>query len=217
MTRNGVALLICPGGAYVHIDYGWGRRMQEFYSAQGVTVFILKYRLQPPSKNAARDALADATRALQVIRSRASEWGVDPDKIGMTGHSAGANLTLNTATHAVAGDPAASDPVLKVSSRPDFIALCSTWNIQGLKNFPLSKSATPPVILFHAHDDTTAPFADAEKLQAALQEAGVPVESHWIDKGGHMICSNLTPGRPAADWCLLTVAWLKGNKIWPSP
>ena len=215
--RNGVALLICPGGAYVHIDYGWGRRMQDYFSEQGVTVFILKYRLTPPSKSAAKDALADATRAMQIIRSRASEWGINPNRIGMTGHSAGANLTLNTATHIVAGDPNSPDPVLKVSSRPDFIALCSTWAIQSLKNYPISKTATPPVIMFHAQDDTTAPVADAEKLNAALQAAGVPVESHWIDKGGHMICSNLTPGRPVADWCQLTIAWLKQNEIWSSP
>ena len=215
--RNGVALLICPGGGYVGIDYRWGRRMQEFYSEQGVTVFILKYRVTPPSKNVAADALADATRALQIIRSRASEWGLDPNKIGMMGGSAGANLTLNAATHAVAGDPNSSDSVKKVSSRPDFIVLNATWMIQSLRGFPVSKPATPPVIMFHARDDSTAPFADAEKLYDALQAAGVSVESHWFDKGGHMIGSNLTPGWPAADWCQLTVTWLKGINIWPAP
>ena len=93
--RNGVALLICPGGGFAHIDYGWGRRIQDFYSKQGVTVFILKYRLTPPSKNADKDSLADAIRAMQIIRSRASEWGINSNKIGMTGHSAGAHLALN--------------------------------------------------------------------------------------------------------------------------
>ena len=155
------------------------------------------------------DALADATRAMQIIRSRASEWGIDPNKIGMAGHSAGAHLTLNTATHALAGNPQATDPVLRVSSRPDFIALCSTWSIQQLKPFPISKESTPPVIMFQAHDDTTAPFADAEKLYAAFQAAGVPVESPWIDKGGPQICADLTQGKPGGDWGQFTIEWLK--------
>ena len=207
--RNGMAILITPGGGYAHIDYRFGRKIQAYYNEHGFTVFILKYRISPPSKNVKADALADATRAMQIIRSRASEWGIDPNKIGMAGHSAGAHLTLNTATHALAGNPQATDPVLRVSSRPDFIALCSTWSIQQLKPFPISKESTPPVIMFQAHDDTTAPFADAEKLYAAFQAAGVPVESHWIDKGGHQICADLTQGKPGGDWGQFTIEWLK--------
>ena len=212
--RNGVALLVAPGGGYAALDYHWLKTMQDFFSANGMTVFFLKYRIAPATKDPAKDALSDATRAIQIIRSRASEWGIDPKKIGMIGHSAGANLTLNAATHSVAGNPSATDPVLKVDSRLNFIVLCSTWRVDNLAQFPISKETIPPVIMFHARDDTTAPFADAEKLGAAFQSAGVPVDLHWIDKGGHMICSDLRPGKPGGDTGELTIAWLKKNGLW---
>ena len=120
------------------------------------------------------DALADARRAVRLVRSHAAEWNISPDRIGMIGFSAGANLILNLATTKDAVDPANMDPISHLSSRPDFIGLAATWPYnQKISSFTIDGSA-PPAFIMHARDDTVARFQFAEELAAAWNRANVP-------------------------------------------
>jgi acetyl esterase/lipase len=118
-TRAGV--IIAPGGSYSHLALTCeGRDVATWLNAVGITAFVLKYRFAPyryPIE------LEDAQRAIRLVRTRAAEFGVDPARIGMMGFSAGGHLTATAGTHFDAGNSAASDPIDRASSRPDFLIL----------------------------------------------------------------------------------------------
>jgi acetyl esterase/lipase len=115
------AVIIAPGGSYSHLAMTFeGRDVATWMNSIGVTAFVLKYRLSPyhyPIE------LEDAQRAIRLVRSRAAEFGVDPNRVGMLGFSAGGHLTATAGTHFDAGNPSAADPVDRASSRPDFLIL----------------------------------------------------------------------------------------------
>jgi len=117
----GACVIIAPGGGYFMLSMeSEGRQEAYWFNAMGITAFVLKYRIAPyhyPIE------LEDAKRAIRLVRSRASDFGVDPTKIGMMGFSAGGHLTATAGTHFDAGNPDTSDPVERVSSRPDFMIL----------------------------------------------------------------------------------------------
>jgi len=120
--RSGTAVIIAPGGAYRNLSMdGEGRQEAYWFNAMGVSAFVLKYRLTPYHHPA---ELNDAQRAIRIVRSRAQEFGIQPDRIGMMGFSAGGHLTATAGTHFDAGKPDAADPLDRVSSRPDFLILC---------------------------------------------------------------------------------------------
>jgi acetyl esterase/lipase len=119
--RNGTAVIIAPGGAYRNLSMeGEGRQEAYWFNAMGVSAFVLKYRLAPYHHPA---ELNDAQRAIRIARARAQEFGIQPDRIGMMGFSAGGHLAATAGTHFDAGKPDAADPVERVSSRPDFLIL----------------------------------------------------------------------------------------------
>ena len=117
------AVIVMPGGGY-----GWlatnheGRQIANFLNAMGVTAFELRYRLGPRYHHPVE--LGDAQRAVRMVRARAKEFGVLPDKIGVMGFSAGGHLASTAETHFDAGNASATDPIDRVSSRPDFAVLC---------------------------------------------------------------------------------------------
>ena len=120
--RSGTAVIIAPGGAYRNLSMdGEGRQEAYWFNAMGVSAFVLKYRLTPYHHRA---ELNDAQRAIRIVRSRAQEFGIQPDRIGMMGFSAGGHLTATAGTHFDAGKPDAAEPLDRVSSRPDFLILC---------------------------------------------------------------------------------------------
>jgi len=120
--RSGTAVIIAPGGAYRNLSMdGEGRQEAYWFNAMGVSAFVLKYRLTPYHHPA---ELNDAQRAIRIVRSRAQEFGIQPDRIGMMGFSAGGHLTATAGTHFDAGKPDAAEPLDRVSSRPDFLILC---------------------------------------------------------------------------------------------
>ncbi|HVW08993.1 MAG TPA: alpha/beta hydrolase [Bryobacteraceae bacterium] len=120
--RSGTAVIIAPGGAYRNLSMeSEGRQEAYWFNAMGVSAFVLKYRLTPYHYPV---ELNDAQRAIRIVRSRAQEFGIQPDRIGMMGFSAGGHLTATAGTHFDAGKPDDADPVERVSSRPDFLILC---------------------------------------------------------------------------------------------
>src|SRR5215212_5489230 len=118
---TGAAFVICPGGGYQHLADHEGRPVAEWLNSVGVTAFVLKYRLGPRYHHPSM--LQDAARAIRTVRARASEWGLDPERVGILGFSAGGHLASTTGTHFDAGRADAADPVERVSSRPSLMIL----------------------------------------------------------------------------------------------
>jgi acetyl esterase/lipase len=115
------AVIIAPGGSYAHLSMTYeGRDVAVWMNGVGVTAFVLKYRLTPyhyPIE------LEDAQRAIRLVRTRAAEFGIDPNRLGMMGFSAGGHLASTAGTHFDWGNPNATDPIDRASSRPDFLIL----------------------------------------------------------------------------------------------
>lgn len=204
------AVVLCPGGAYRHLGgIPTGNGVLEPFLADDFVVGVLKYRTRPPSPQVETDALADARRAVRLMRHHAEEWGIDPRQVGMAGWSAGGNLVLNVCCHPSAGDGNATDPVERQDARPDFAALLCPWpNAKEVGDFPVPAGA-PPVFIASARDDMTAPLAFAEGVAEHFRTAGAPCR-HWvIDEGGHMAFSARGVGE-GRQWRTHFLEWLKG-------
>ncbi|MEP6670612.1 MAG: alpha/beta hydrolase [Chthoniobacter sp.] len=222
-TRNGMAIIVCPGGGYGALD--WQTHVvyaARVFNAKGVTVIGLKYRLRPPNGKTNEDiqaiTLLDAQRALRLVRLRASEWNLDPHRIGIAGYSAGANLSLNLTAHFDSGNPASADPIERQSCRPDFSVGLATWHWRQKESpFHFGKD-TPPVFLVHATNDGLtggAPIELPRAIQADLKQLGTPVHLEVFNQGGHGV-GNLIPQRvqngfPPAKWPDLLLQWLDAN------
>jgi acetyl esterase/lipase len=219
--RNGMAIIVCAGGGYGALD--WRTHVEyaaDVFNAKGVAIIGLKYRLRPPHKldNAGIQALTllDAKRAMRTVRQRAAEWGIDPHRIGIAGYSAGGNLSMNLAANFDAGDPQSSDPIERVSSRPDFAVGLATWHWRQQESPFVFHKDTPPVFLVHATNDGItggAPIEMPKQIKADLEKLGVPVHMEIFDEGSHGV-GNLIPQRvahgfPPAKWPELLLEWLK--------
>jgi acetyl esterase/lipase len=205
---NGTAVIVCPGGGYGNLAMDHeGAQIAAWLNNLGISAFILKYRLGPIYHHPA--PLQDAQRALRTIRSRAKEYKIDPNRIGVWGFSAGGHLASTTGTHFDDGKPSASDPIDRVSSRPDFMILAypvisltteyvhkgSRKNLLGdpydpalaeqLSNEKQVTSRTPPTFLFHTDDDAGVPVENSVLFFLALKKAKVPAEMHIYQKGKH--------------------------------
>jgi len=240
---TGTAVLICPGGGYVGVATGFSffidiaRNFQE----NGIAVFILKYRL--PSDKIMKDKsvgpLQDAQRAMRIIRTRAAEWHIDPQKVGALGSSAGGHLVSTLATHYDA-KVYESDAI---SARPDFtILVCPA--ISFAANVPLKNADgsatpykvaiesligknpdaatvkyfsseqqvtgnTPPAFLVHAADDDISPVEQSMMYFSALKDHKIPAEMHIVQKGGHEHL--LDKGTTGEIWFPTVMKWLKMN------
>ncbi|MEY4940649.1 MAG: hypothetical protein RIQ93_2384 [Verrucomicrobiota bacterium] len=185
-AATGLALIACPGGSYSRVGLVTsGMGMVDYFVPKGVAIIVLKYRTRPPSTAVEVDALADAKRAVRLVRLHAAEWAVNPARIGMVGGSAGAHLVLNLATHWDRGDPRAPTPIDRQSCRPDFIGLLCPWpNGQPVGDFPVTRE-TPAAFVASARDDRVAPSAFAEAIAAAYAQAGVNCRLWLLAKGGH--------------------------------
>ena len=125
-VATGTAIIVCSGGGYSQLAVKkHGEGAAAVFVPRGIAVFALKYRLQPISKNVVADACADGERALRLARSRAGEWNLDPQRIGIIGYSAGANLILNLLSNFDDGEKGSTDANQGQSGRPDFVGLFS--------------------------------------------------------------------------------------------
>lgn len=178
--RNGGSVVIAPGGSDIMLMYGAeGMNIAERYNDWGVTAFVLTYRMSPRYNAAARTL--DGKRAIQVVRSRAAEWKLDVNRVGFIGFSAGSNMGRSVVAASGPGDPNAPDPVDRLSSRPDYLALVygAGRATQGevLKDFP-------PTFLLSAAADS-GPALGSAQLFMELTRAGATAEIHVYQKGRH--------------------------------
>jgi acetyl esterase/lipase len=228
---SGVGVIVCPGGGYGALAMNHeGRQVANFLNSVGITAFVLKYRLGPKYHHPVE--LGDAQRAIRLVRSRAAEFHVEADKVGIMGFSAGGHLASSAATHFDAGKADAADPIDKMGSRPDFLVLGypvisfttdythkgSLKNLLGDKPDPeLVKSLsselqvtaqTPPTFLFTTSGDTAVPAENSVMFYLALHKAGVPAEMHVFEKGPHGV--GLGGMDPALEeWPRLLVNWFR--------
>lgn len=225
-SANGAAMVICPGGGYGGLAQHEGKDYAEWLAKNGITGFVLKYRLGSGGYRHPR-MLEDAARAVRTVRARASEWNIDPKRIGIMGSSAGGHLTSTLLTHFDSGNPSAEDPIDRQSSRPDLGILCyavitlgefthqgSKKNLLGenppvelvklLSNEQQVTKETPPTFLWHTYEDTAVPAENSMLFAMALQKNKVPYELHIYEKGRHGI--GLANGHPWTEQCL---RWLK--------
>lgn len=186
---TGAAVIIAPGGGHMfHTIDREGYDLGKILAEKGIAAFVLKYRLQNDRAVARGEspyrsnvhAVQDAQRAVRVIRSRAEEWGVKTDRIGIIGFSAGGQVAGLLSLNNDKGDPNATDPVEKFSSRPDF----SGWVYGGPPNNAEFKSDLPPTWLMCAYNDN-GPARNLANAFLKLKEAGVPAELHIYSTGGH--------------------------------
>jgi acetyl esterase/lipase len=178
--RNGSSVIIAPGGSNIMLMYGAeGFEAAERYNDWGTVAFVFTYRLSPRYSEEVR--VRDGQRAVQVVRSRAREWGLDPDRIGYAGFSAGSNTARTVVATAGPGDPQAADPVARVHSRPDYLVLVygpgRATPDEPLKDFP-------PTFLVSAAADRGPSLGNAE-LFMGLTRAGATAELHVFQKGRH--------------------------------
>jgi acetyl esterase/lipase len=232
---TGAGIVVCPGGGYGTLALGHeGRDIAAWLNGNGIAAFVLKYRLGPRYRHPA--PLQDATRAMRLVRHGAEQYGVDPQRIGILGFSAGGHLASTVATHFDEGDPQAADPVERHSSRPDFAVLCypvislaaefshggSRRNLLGdapdaalvesLSNERQVTSQTPPTFLFHTNADTGVPPENSIAFYLALRKARVPAELHIFEPGRHGL--GLAPQEPAVSaWPELCLRWLRTRGV----
>lgn len=227
---NGASVIICPGGGYGMLADHEGRDVARWLNTLGITAFVLHYRLGPHSRHPAM--LQDAARA--VRRVRGMEGDLDPARIGLLGFSAGGHLASTLAAHFEAGDPKATDPMDRCSSRPDLAILiypvislqephghggsrenllgsdAASGLIESLSNHRHVTQETPPTFLVHTADDDAVPAENSLLFALALRAANVPVELHLYAHGPHGF--GLAEGDPIlGTWPVHCAAWLKGR------
>ncbi|WP_420471574.1 alpha/beta hydrolase [Brevundimonas sp. FT23042] len=229
---NGASLLLIPGGGYkwAVVDKE-GLDCARVFAAAGITCFVLRYRLPGDGWAAGPDApLQDAQRALRIVRARAAADGLDPARVAVLGASAGGHLA-GMLTARADQTYAPVDGIDAVSMRPDLSILLypvatmadphahagsrqemlgETPSAEAITRYSLERmdwTGRPPVFLLHAMDDEAVPVENSLQLLPAIRSAGVPVEAHLFQQGGHGFGIRLIAGKPAAVWPELVLRW----------
>jgi acetyl esterase/lipase len=232
---TGTAVIICPGGGYTNLAMGHeGADVAIRFTQSGIAAFVLKYRIPDDATMVDKETgpLQDAQRALLVVRSRAAEWGIDSNRIGIMGFSAGGHLASTAGTHFEKNYIA--NPK-HISLRPDFMILIypvisfnsglahtgSEHNLLGPSPSPEKikeysnemqvTDQTPACFLVHAKDDQTVPYQNSMVFAEALKKHHVSVEVYLFDQGGHGFGMNnkTTPQQ----WMDLCIEWLKKERL----
>jgi acetyl esterase/lipase len=233
-NNTGAAVVICPGGGYwIEAMDHEGYDIAEWLKSKGVAGIVLKYRLpyghhEVPS--------SDARQAIRIVRKNAQGWGIDPDKIGIAGSSAGGHLASTVGTRFDYGNEDAASELEKMSTRPDFMLLLypvitfleefghmgsrknligegNNWEmVEKYSNELHVSPETPPTFLVLADDDSGVPPRNSIEFYLALKENSVPAEMHIFAKGGHGF--GITKhNQPADQWPDLFYNWLKAIEI----
>jgi len=181
---SGTAVIVAAGGGHRELVFNpEGVEPAQYLASLGITAFALKYRLfrEPGSPYTIKNTAEDIERAMRTVRSRAAEWGVDPDRIGVMGWSAGGEVAALVAYPGVPGDAAAKDPVDRVSARADFQILI----YPGPLGIPdrIARDA-PPLFLLGAADDEYVAGVLFD-LTRKYHEAGASIETHIYTQGKH--------------------------------
>ncbi len=234
-SASGTAVVVAPGGSYQFLASNHeGRQVANWLNALGVTAFVLKYRLGPRYHHPIE--LGDAQRAIRLVRARAAEFGIQPDRVGIMGFSAGGHLASTAATHFDNGSPGAPDPIDRVGCRPDFTILAyPVISMSAPYTHPVSATAllganpdpklreelsnelhvtpqAPPTFLFSTNADTVVPPENSVAFYLALRKAGVPAEMHIFEKGPHGVGLDLDDPL-AGEWPTLLKNWLRARGL----
>jgi acetyl esterase/lipase len=205
---TGASIVICPGGGYGFLATEHeGKEVAEWLNSLGVAGVILKYRIAPRYKHPA--PLDDARRAIRMVRWKSKEWGLDPDRVGVIGFSAGGHLASTLATHFREANPLPGDAINGFTERPDLAILvypvvsftasyshkgsarnllgpdATQEQLAGLSNETQVTEKTPPTFLAHTLADKGVPAENSMAFAMALREHGVPFELHVFEKGPH--------------------------------
>jgi len=182
---TGTAVIIAPGGGHSKLCLGHeGYALAEWFRDHGIAAFVLKYRLarEKGSNYTIQDhAMADTRRAIRMVRSRAGEWGIQPDRIGIMGFSAGGELAAFAAMKSDAGNADAAEPLERLSSRPDFQALI----YPGTSSLFSAEKGMPPLFIACGYGDRPDISEGMASLYLKYKAAGVKAELHVYSNAGH--------------------------------
>jgi endo-1,4-beta-xylanase len=214
-TGTGAAVVVAPGGGHreLWIDHE-GYNVAEWLRDHGIAAFVLKYRLAREEGSTCTiegDALHDIQRAIRVVRANANAMGIDTARIGVMGFSAGGELAARAAMSWDDGDPAASDRIDRLSSRPAFQALIYPGNSGALT---VSKRS-PPVFIAAGYNDRPDISRGMAELYLKYKEAGVPAELHLYAAAGHGFGMRATNRSASGRWPQRLVEWLADMKLSP--
>lgn len=230
---NGTAIVICPGGGYAYLAINKeGYKVAKWLNTLGITAFVLKYRL--PSDQIMEDKtigpLQDAQEAIRYIKRNAAKWGVNTEKVGIIGFSAGGHLASTLSTHyndlvykaidTVSAKPSFSILIYPVLSMDDKITHKGSRNnllgaapsealIEKYSNEKQIDAATPPTYIVHAMDDKTVPVENSINYLLALKKNNVPCEIHLYESGKHGF--GLGNSGTSKNWTLQCEEWLRFN------
>lgn len=230
-------ILICPGGGYTNLAaIHEGKDVAAFFNSMGYEAFVLMYRLNDAEQAGSRFPAQheDVTTAMRIIRSRASDLNIDPNKIGILGFSAGGHLASMGATMHLEAAPGAMDPLAKFSSRPSFailiypvISMKDSFAHKGsaemltgkepnaalrdsLSTYNRVSSKTPPTFIVFSSDDKSVPVQNGIVFYQALLKHGVKASMHVFDHGGHGY--GMGPKDPVLNqWPAMAVKWLESQ------
>jgi endo-1,4-beta-xylanase len=216
---TGASMIVAPGGGHSQLvieKEGW--EIADWLNSLGIAAFVLKYRLAKAPGGSPytlpEQVYADAARSVRLVRSRSEEWNLNPAKIGFIGFSAGGEVAGMIGTKFDAGKPDATDPIERVSSRPDFNVLVYPWYRPGANMpdqpplFPVPKNAAPTFLV--CADDDPSHVVPTVKFYLELQAQRVSSEMHIYESGGHGFALRPTK-TPAA-----VMAWTERLKDWMS-
>jgi acetyl esterase/lipase len=219
--NTGAAVLVFPGGAYKVLSMDLeGTEICQWLNSIGVNCIILKYRVPdsgPYPKSQA--ALEDAQRAMGLVREHASEWGIDPNRLGVMGFSAGAHLAAALSVHYEKRLYQPVDAADELSCRPDFAVVVYPGYLalseQGFAANPdiQPTAQTPPTFLLQAENDPVH-VENSIIYFLKLKDAGVPAELHVYSEGGHGYGLRKT-GLPISHWPDMVETWLHTIKVLP--
>jgi acetyl esterase/lipase len=232
--NSGAAVVICPGGGYIrHVLDREGYPIAEWLRAHGIASVLLEYRL--PEGKPYRPLL-DAQRAIRIVRAHATDWEIDPRRVGILGFSAGGHVASSAGTHFDEGRPRDADPIERQGSRPDFLMLVYPVVTMGEKAHALSKKKllgsdpspelrrlfsnetqvtpqTPPAFLAHARDDSGVVPDNSRDFVAAMKAHGRPVEYLELPSGNHGL--NGCKGPLWEQWKAESLRWLTDRGFLP--
>jgi acetyl esterase/lipase len=215
---NGVALVICPGGGFR--DVWFDREGNDFglwLAQKGITSLVLKYRtfnsdaegFKLPRNEYNPQVYADAKQAIFILRSKAKELGIDENKIGISGFSAGGSLSLTVALEINEKELPVYASFGKTSTRPDFIGLFYPGLNPDMINFAKTKESLPPVFIMNGGPDKVTPADNCIELYKILSSNKISTEMHIYAKGDHGFDSGVDRGNGISMWRDSFIAWLK--------
>jgi acetyl esterase/lipase len=210
---TGTAIIIAPGGGHRVLCLGHeGDALAKWFAEQGIAAFVLRYRLareEGSPYSVDEHAMADTRRAIRTVRSQAEHWKIDSNRIGILGFSAGGELAALAAMDAVDHSSQATDPIDRVSARPDFQVLIYPGSSH---RFTVEKGMPPAFIALGQHDRDDISRGMAE-LYLRYKAADVPCELHIYSNAGHGFGFRPGTTTAAGDWPQRLVEWLRDSSL----